>query len=226
MDPMCMQYCLTEEERRQFQHEGYLVVPEALERSTIGRLLAAVDRVDARERSSTIAQDRLLSFANILPEDDAFLDLIDWPRTFPKVWGILGWNIYAYHTHLDVTPRLEPPPARPVAWHQDSMRVNDEIECHPRPRLSLKVGYYQTNVTGPDWGNTLLLPGSHLQDELDCPDDGTASPPGAVPLRVPAGAAWYWTAACGIRGVPTSDPTHARSSGLATPTAGFVPRTT
>lgn len=189
MDPMYLQYCLTEEERCQFQQQGYLVVPEALDRSTNDRLVAAVDRVDARERTAAFPRDRLLSFSNILPEDEVFLGLIDWPRTFPKVWGILGWNIYVYHTHLDVTPQAERPPARPVAWHQDSMRVNEEIECHPRPRLSLKVGYYLTDVSGPDWGNTLLLPGSHQQDELDCPDDGTASPPGAVALRVPSGSA-------------------------------------
>src|SRR5439155_621035 len=56
-------------------------------------------------------------------------------------------------------------------------------------RLSLKIGYYLTDVSGADWGNTLLLPGSHLHDELDCPNDGVCSPAGAVPLRVPAGAA-------------------------------------
>jgi hypothetical protein len=93
----------------------------------------------------------------------------DWPRVFPKVWGILGWNIYVYHTHLDVTPPVTEPPDRPVAWHQDSMRANEEMELHPRPRLSLKAGYYLSDVTGPDWGNTLLLADSHLQDELDCP---------------------------------------------------------
>jgi ectoine hydroxylase len=189
MDPVCLQYRLTEEERCQFQQQGYLVVREALDHSMNERLIAAVDRVDARERTPSIPPDRLLSFANILPEDDSFLDLIDWPRTFPKVWGILGWNIYVYHTHLDVTPSTLQSSARPVAWHQDSMRVNDEIECHPRPRLSLKVGYYLTDVTDAAWGNTLLLPGSHLQDELECPDDGTTSPPGAVPLCVPAGSA-------------------------------------
>ena len=189
MDPLCLQYRLTEAERRQFQEQGYLVVSEALDHVMNDRLIAAVDRVDARERTPSTPRDRLLSFTNILPEDEAFLDLLDWPRTFPKVWGILGWNIYVYHTHLDVTPRAKQPPARPVAWHQDSMRVNEEIECHPRPRLSLKVGYYLTDVTGPSWGNTLLLPGSHLQDELSCPDDGTASPPDALPLRVPAGSA-------------------------------------
>jgi ectoine hydroxylase-related dioxygenase (phytanoyl-CoA dioxygenase family) len=189
MNPAYLSFCLTEQERRYFQEKGYLVVPDALDQTMTDRLIAAVDRVDARERTHAHGRDRLLSFSNILPEDDAFVDLVDWPRTFPRVWGILGWNIRVYHTHLDVSPPLASPPARPVAWHQDSMRVNEEIESRPRPRLSLKVGYYLTDVTGPDWGNTLLLPGSHLDDELDCPNDGTTSPPGAIPLRVEAGAA-------------------------------------
>lgn len=188
MNADSLPFRLTDEERAFFNRQGYLVVPDALDRPTLDRLTAAVDRVDARERTPTHGAERLLSFSNILPEDETFQALTDWPRTFPKVWGILGWNIYVYHTHLDVTPRLSAPPANPVAWHQDSMRVNEEMEFHPRPRLSLKIGFYLTDVTGPDWGNTLLLPGSHLQDELDV-GDGVASPPGAVPLRVPAGTA-------------------------------------
>ena len=190
------------------------------------RLIAAVDRVDARERTASHGKDRLLSFANILPEDEAFVDLIDWPRIFPKVWGLLGWNIYVYHTHLDVSPPLAEPPARPVAWHQDSMRVNEEIECHPRPRLSLKIGYYLTDVSGPDWGNTLLLPASHLSDELDCPNDGVSCRRRA-PSRCASrpGPPCFWTAGCGTRAAPTSGRTRARSSGSATPTAGFAPRT-
>jgi ectoine hydroxylase len=128
-----------------------------------------------RANGTIFGRERLLSFSNILPESAVFVDLIDWPRVFPKVWGILGWNIYAYHTHLDVSPRMQKAPANPVAWHQDSMRLNEEIEVHPRPRLSLKIGYYLTDLGGADWGNTLLLPGSHLRDELDCPNDGVAS---------------------------------------------------
>ena len=189
MNPDCLQFALTDAERGQFDVKGYLVVTNALDRVMLDRLIAAVDRVDARERTASFGTERLLSFANILPEDESFLVLIDWPKVFPKVWGILGWNIYSYHSHLDVSPPLKAPPANPVAWHQDSMRVNEEIECRPRPRLSLKVGYYLTDVSGPNWGNTLLLPGSHLQDELDCPNDGVSNPPGAVPLQVPAGSA-------------------------------------
>lgn len=189
MDQTSLRHSLAAEERQQFQEQGYLVVPDALDRATCDRLIAAVDRVNARERTPEFGHERLLSFSNILPEDPSFVDLADWPCVFPKVWGILGWNIYVYHTHLDVSPRLEKPPAFPVAWHQDSMRVNEELESHPRPRLSLKVGYYLTDVREGEWGNTLLLPGSHLRDELDCPNDGVASPSGAIPLCVPAGAA-------------------------------------
>jgi ectoine hydroxylase len=189
MDSACLNYCLTEEERRSFQEQGYLIVPNALDRPTVDRLIAAVDRIDGRERTPSHGPERLLSFTNFLPEDDAFVELIDWPRTFPKVWGILGWNIYVYHTHLDTLPPRKTPPEHPFAWHQDSMRVNEELEFHPRPRLSLKVAYYLTDVSGADWGNTLLLPASHLTDEMACLDDSRSCPPGSVPLRVPAGSA-------------------------------------
>jgi len=189
MDSACLKYCLTEEERCFFQDQGYLVIPDALDRHTAGRLIAAVDRIDRRERTLNHGADRLLSFTNFLPEDDGFVDLIDWPRTFPKVWGILGWNIYVYHTHLDTLPPRTTPPEHPYAWHQDSMRVNEELEFHPRPRLSLKVAFYLTDVSGPDWGNTLLLPASHFTDEMPNLDDSRSCPPGSVPLRVPAGSA-------------------------------------
>src|SRR5262245_50337302 len=128
MDPACLEFRLTEAERRSFNEQGYLVVPEALGQNMLGRLIEAINRVDARERTPTFGPERLLSFSNILPEDGAFVELIDWARIFPKIWAILGWNIYVYHTHLDVTPRVAAPPTNPVAWHQDSMRVNEEIE--------------------------------------------------------------------------------------------------
>ena len=52
-----------------------------------------------------------------------------------------------------------------------------------------KVGYYLTDVSEPGRGNTLILPGSHLQNEIECEQNGRASPEGAEPLCVPAGSA-------------------------------------
>lgn len=184
-----LQHRLTDDERRRFEERGYLVVPHALTPAMNQRLLGVVDRIDARERPAG-QHGKLLSIPNVIHEDPALVDLIDWPTTFPKVWGILGWNIYLYHSHIDVTPPADDHALTwRVAWHQDSMRVNDELETHPRPRLSLKIGFYLTDASQPDRGNTLVLPGSHLADELDCPADGVSNPDGAEPLCVPAGSA-------------------------------------
>ncbi len=189
MTPECLNHCLTSQERTFFNDNGYLIVEEALDPATTARLVAAVDRVDARARTDA-NRSKLLSITNIIHEDPVLVDLIDCPTVFPKVWGILGWNIYLYHSHIDVTPPADNAALTwRVAWHQDSMRVNDEIETHPRPRLSLKVGYYLTDVREPDRGNTLVVPGSHLHDEIDCPADGVSNPEGAEPLCVKPGTA-------------------------------------
>jgi ectoine hydroxylase len=194
MDAQCLQHVLTDEEREFFHAQGYLVVENALTPEFTSRLIEVIDRIDQRER----APDRrgtLMSFANIIHEDDAFVELLDLPTIFPKVWGVLGWNIYLYHSHLDITPPAGERSADPgskiwsVAWHQDSMRVNDEMEVEPRPRLSVKVGFYLTDVSRPSRGNTLIVPGSHLRNQIDCPADGVSNPAGAEPLCVPAGSA-------------------------------------
>ncbi len=189
MTPECLAHRLTPDEREFFQANGYLIVRDALDVAQVDRLTAVVDRVDARERSPE-QQGKLLSVTNVVREDDAMVDLVTLSTMLPKVWGILGWNIYLYHSHLDVTPTENASRQNwSVAWHQDSMRVNDEIESNPRPRLSLKIGYYLTDVSQPNRGNTLVLPGSHLQNELDCPQDGRSNPAGAEPVLAPAGSA-------------------------------------
>ena len=43
-------------------------------------------------------------YPNFLGRDQAFINILDWYKTFPKVWGILGWNIYSYHSHFIITP--------------------------------------------------------------------------------------------------------------------------
>jgi ectoine hydroxylase len=189
VNPACLDHRLTPAEREFINSKGYLIVEDALDASVSQRLLAAVDRVDARERT-TETRGKLMSVPNIVHEDPALVDLIDWPTTFPKVWGILGWNIYLYHSHIDVTPPADAAALKwRVAWHQDSMRVNDEIESSPRPRLSLKIGFYLTDTSQPDRGNTLVVPGSHILNEIDCPPDGATNPEGSEPVCLKSGSA-------------------------------------
>ncbi len=193
MDVSCLQYCLTESERSQFEETGYLIVEDALPEPLVRDLNRAADLLVEQYRTEhdVDAHTKVNPF-DFIGKDDVFLDLLDWPRTFPKVWGILGWHIQLYHTHMMTVPPLPPgeggEPKR-KGWHQDSGQLNTDLETDPRPRVSVKVGFFLTDTTTLDSGNVYVIPGSHLSNNLALPDDGVSDPEGAIPLQVKAGSA-------------------------------------
>ena len=193
MDPSCLTHRLTNSERDHFETEGYLIVDNAMSPERTEALAGACDRLMAEKRQAyDLGPHDAFDTPDIIGRDPLFLELIDWETTLPKAWGILGWNLCIYHSGLLVTPPSDPQRAATetsVAWHQDSMRVNDEIEASPRPRLSIKIFFFASDMSQPGRGNTLIVPGSHLHDEVQVPEDGQSSPEGAIPLCVPAGAA-------------------------------------
>jgi ectoine hydroxylase-related dioxygenase (phytanoyl-CoA dioxygenase family) len=163
----------------EFERSGFVIVPGALRPAEVDRLEAAVDRVWEEEAGSVGPLHRL-AFAGL---DDAFLELVDHPACLSLVAGALDWNVYVYHCHLDVHPpeALGRPRWR---WHQDGGRQNVEL-ASPRPRLSVKVAYFLTDVPTAEHGALRVVPGSHGRDTLprDC------EPPDAVPVLVEAGSA-------------------------------------
>jgi ectoine hydroxylase len=195
MDPDCLQYRLTDAERRTFCESGLLMIEGALPPARVAALTEAADRIHRRRLAEGFEPNKALFFPNFIPEDDLFLDLVDYERILPKVWGILGWNIYLYHCHLILTPPSgEPQPEQPktFGWHQDSGRVNVEMESHPRPRLSLKVAYFLSDASEPGRGNFWVVPGSHLCDTLERPTEGFGQPEGAVPVLAKPGTAVFF----------------------------------
>jgi ectoine hydroxylase-related dioxygenase (phytanoyl-CoA dioxygenase family) len=182
---------VTPAERRRFERDGFLVVPDALSGIEVAELVDAVDGVWSRRRGAESPESdpneplHLLAF---LGEDARFLALLDHPMTLPIVTDALGWNIFCYHCHLDVTPPVHGPRPAKWEWHQDGTRINRELEA-PRPRLSVKVAYFLSDVSEPGRGNLRVLPGSHRHDTLDRPLNGGLEPSGAVPICVPPGAA-------------------------------------
>ena len=208
---------MTDAQRDHFDQQGYLIVEDALDSRMVGCLLEAADRVDARERKHrAIAPNEIMAKFRTIVEEDIFLELLDWPRTFPLVWDILGWNIQHYISHLIYYP---PEPKQAEAhkaggWHQDGGRPVPEME-RPHPRLSLKVAFWLTDTDQPDRGGIRIVPGSHKRDTPPDrePKGGPNSPTGAgfeamVQVRVKAGTAvlfdrrlWH------SRGLNTSDVT-------------------
>jgi ectoine hydroxylase len=209
MDPSCLEYRLSADESARFEREGYLIVPGALDRDHVQRLVSVVDRRYREELAKGLAPHLPFVLRNFIPVDDEFVELVDHARIFPKVWGILGHNIQLYHAHLGVTPPLagHPPPHDDlIRFHQDSGRVNFDIESEPRPRLSLKVAYFLEGAPEPGNANMVLIPGSHKSNQSPAVRAGLAadatpaersrfpgsSPgdvPGALPLSVAPGTA-------------------------------------
>lgn len=188
MNLSSLQYRLTPEEREHFNTQGYLVLEESLTAEQVADLTAATDTIFERKRSEGHPANANLFYPNFIPEDPLFQNLVDYERILPKVWGLLGWNIYLYHAHAIITPpNGEAPNNRTFGWHQDSGRVNQEIECHPRPRLSLKAAYFLSDLSEPGRGNFWIIPGSHLQDALALPPEGEGQPEGAIPVCVKPG---------------------------------------
>jgi hypothetical protein len=181
-------HLLTAPEREQFEADGYLVVPGVLARAQTEAILRVAWQMDSDFRSSPhVGPHHVLNRHDLIGADAAFLELIDLPRVFPKVFGILGWNIQCFHTQLLVTPPAPPGAAHaPYGWHQDNNRMNLDFEIPPpHPRVSVKVGYFLTDLLASGMGNLCVVPGSHVRGRP--PAD--AVPEAMTEIRATAGDA-------------------------------------
>ena len=181
---------LTDAQRERFERDGYLVVDDALEPEHVARLIDAVDRVWAAHRETPAIPGadplHLLAFVG---RDPLFVELLDHEPVLRLIVDLLGWNVFMYHCHLDVHPPAVGPAPATWMWHQDGGVQNRDLETHPRPRMSVKVAYFLSDVSERGRGNFSVLPGSHLRDAIDRPLDDRNDLAGAVPVLARPGTA-------------------------------------
>jgi phytanoyl-CoA dioxygenase PhyH len=185
---------LTLEQRKEFDDRGFLTIPGALGPAMVEGLLSAHDRIYQEERAAgRVMPDGSLHLFAFVLRDPLYLELLDLASTFPLVCGLLGWNIYMYHCHLDVHPPVPQAGAPRWGWHQDGGRQNLEIETEPtRPLLSVKVAYFLSDLSEPDRGNFSVIPGSQWRNGIQRPEHpelGFEPPEGAVPILAEPGTA-------------------------------------
>ena len=207
---------LTDEQRRDFEEKGYVILPDFFEPDELGRLLAAIDEVrDAYDREYGVPPDTPFAVRNALARHEAFLDLIDHPRMLPLVVDVIGWNIQIRTTHLDYRPpypkELIPGELgtgkgadheagyRNVVWHPDL--AGPYLFEAPSldgllPFMEIKVGYYLSDLTKPNSGELWVVPGSHKRKPAELRAmDYRVPRDQAVPLNVPANTALLWRTA-------------------------------
>ena len=112
LDERHLQHQITDEQHQKLNEDGYFIVENALPLNLVERLETRVDRIyqdhlDAGYDPHTknqMTEHSNFFYPNFLGTDQIFVNILDWHKTFPKVWGILGWNIYSYHSHFIITP--------------------------------------------------------------------------------------------------------------------------
>src|SRR6266487_4101754 len=181
-------------ERASLRSRGLLAIPGALAPSAVASLRDVVDRAYAEEiAAGRIGDGEAMHLLGGIARDEAFLELLDHPAVLPEICAELGWNIYVYHSHVDVTPpRGKSAPRTVWGWHQDGGRQNLELDGDPRPRLSLKVAYWLSDLSAPGRGNMLVIPASHERNTLRRPpssEEEVSPPAGAEPVLARAGDA-------------------------------------
>jgi ectoine hydroxylase len=165
-----------------FERDGFLRVPAALDADEVERYRTAVEAV---------GPERPLHRLGAVSASPAVRPLVDHPSVFGLVWSLLGWNVHVYHSHLDVHPPVPDRPQRYV-WHQDGGPQNRDLESDPRPRLSVKVAWWLSDLSEPERGNLKVVPGSHLDNHLSrppLPDVPWPEPVGAVDVLARPGDA-------------------------------------
>jgi ectoine hydroxylase len=187
---------MTAEQRAAFDRDGYLMIRGALGPDEVAAAREALDRVyAARTKAGALGPGGSMHLLSAVANCPDLAGLTDHRATFGYVWPVLGWNIHIYHSHLDVHP---PAPARlpfRFEWHQDGGRQNRELETTPRPRLSVKLAYWLSDVSQPGRGNLKIVPGSHLTNQINGPprrDIQWPDPDGALEVTARPGDAVFF----------------------------------
>jgi ectoine hydroxylase len=187
---------VTAEQRAAFDRDGYLIIRGALAPDELAAACKAIDRVYAEAaKAGSLGPDGSMHLLSAVTNCPDVAGLIDHPATFPYVWSTLGWNIHIYHSHLDVHPPVRARMPFRFEWHQDGGRQNREIETTPRPRLSVKLAYWLSDVSQAGRGNLKLVPRSHLVNWIDGPprrDIQWPDPEGAIDMTAQPGDALFF----------------------------------
>ena len=176
---------------RQFDEEGYLVVRNVLDEASIATLLEASDRLIASDIQTSRQSNPTglyAGFRNSIALDDAYIPLMTHPKILPLVIHLLGSNLQLMTSHLIYkypNPPGTPEHHRAPGWHRDYLQAMMALGHYSIPRIELKCAYYFTDLSRPKSGNTMVVPGSNQATApLAVPEGG--DPDGAIePLLNP-----------------------------------------
>ena len=160
---------LTSDQRRAFSEDGFLVVPNALDREMVERLLSVADRLAEAFLRKPVVEGKPeynhLDLRRGLLNEKALFDLVTHSTTVPLVVQLLGPNIHLHSTTIIYKrPETGEAPVFRRGWHRD-IRMARDLGHAGLPLAGLKICYCLTDFPHPNSGMTLMARGTHLRQE-------------------------------------------------------------
>ena len=156
---------ITEEQRRSFDEDGFLVVRDAVDKETVARLVEAGDR-RARsflDKPGLLGKEEYnhLDLRPGLLKEKALFSLVTHSPTVPLVVQLLSPNIHLHSLAL-IYKRPVNPDGMPFrrGWHRD-IRIPKDLGHRDLPLVGIKVCYCLTDFHQPNSGMTLFARRSH-----------------------------------------------------------------
>jgi hypothetical protein len=151
------------DQKLQYETQGFLHLPGALDPRLLGRFKDAFDAAAQKysnqwacESGAKSTLPQYFDIPHILDEDDVFTDLLDAPAIFPVLLEILGGDIHLHQTMARIFP---PGDTLTGDWHTDLEGMNG-IDLGHSLIFMVKVHYYPEDLA-PDQGCLAFIPGSH-----------------------------------------------------------------
>jgi ectoine hydroxylase len=158
---------LTPAQRQSFAADGYLVVPNALDRDTVDNLLTEADQLCGpflnKPELAGKPEYNHLDLRRGLLKQKALLALVANSTTVPLLVQLLSPNIHLHSTTV-IYKRPETPdaPSFRRGWHRD-IRIPRDLGHEKLPLVGIKVCYCLTDFQQPNCGMTLMARGTHLR---------------------------------------------------------------
>ncbi|MDA0745367.1 MAG: phytanoyl-CoA dioxygenase family protein [bacterium] len=147
----------TEQQRQDWEDEGYVIVEQAVAGDALKRLQAAFERCAIEARADWVKgiaegtrSAAYFDIPNALEKDEAFINLADNPNWYGLLMDFTDGDL------IFLGPQVRTLPLSPASyswWHPDMKR--------PAP-LHIKVQVYLDDVA-PDAGAFAYVPGSHKE---------------------------------------------------------------
>lgn len=191
-----------------YPRDGCLLIPGALGPDEVARLTGIVDGLVDRLRGQPDFAERHMESAHSVRVRHAvgleprLLDLVDHERILERLVSVLGPYVSLVGSEVFVRSESTTTMAR---YHTDGGPAMQAVRLdHAHRGLQLKVQVFLTDVSEPDHGNLVVIPGSHdrvphQSDPNDVTDywlheanaylDRGEAPPGAVQVLAAPGDA-------------------------------------